>query len=44
MIENDYYQIALPLIRQFSKSYDDYYKKLLESNKYFLENYAWKNQ
>ncbi|MCI5643499.1 MAG: MerR family transcriptional regulator, partial [Peptoniphilus sp.] len=28
MIDNRYYEIAIPLIRKFSKSYDEYYKKL----------------
>lgn len=29
LLENDYYKVAIPLIRKFSKSYDDYYKKLI---------------
>lgn len=32
MIDNSYYETAIPLIRKFSKSYDDYYKKLLKAN------------
>lgn len=32
MIDNNYYETAIPLIRKFSKSYDDYYKKLLKAN------------
>lgn len=36
MIENNYYQVALPLIRKMSPAYDHYYKKLLESNEKFL--------
>lgn len=32
MIENKYYDIAIPLIRKFSNSYDDYYKKLIIAN------------
>lgn len=36
MNENNYYEIAIPLIRKFSKSYNEYYKNLLEFNdKYF---------
>lgn len=35
MIENKYYEIAIPLIRKFSKSYDEYYKKLLEAEEKF---------
>lgn len=41
MKENQYYEIAIPLIRKFSKSYDDYYKKLLKANEEYLNN---KNQ
>lgn len=37
MIENRYYEIAIPLIRQFSKGYDEYYIKLLEANKIYLD-------
>lgn len=36
MKENQYYEIAIPLIRKFSKSYDDYYKKLLKANEQYL--------
>ena len=39
--ENQYYEIAIPLIRKFSKSYDNYYKKLLKANEQYLYN---KNQ
>ena len=35
LIDNNYYEIAIPLIRKFSSSYDDYYKKILELNKKF---------
>ena len=35
---NQYYEIAIPLIRKFSKSYDNYYKKLLKANEYYLCN------
>lgn len=38
MKENQYYEIAIPLIRKFSKSYDDYYKKLLKANEEYLNN------
>lgn len=38
MKENQYYEIAIPLIRKFSKSYDNYYKKLLKANEYYLCN------
>lgn len=36
MTENKYYEIAIPLIRKFSKSYDTYYKKLLEANDKYI--------
>lgn len=35
--ENKYYDIAIPLIRQFSKSYDAYYQKLLIANDEYLK-------
>ena len=38
MKENQYYEIAIPLIRKFSKSYDNYYKKLQKANKEYLNN------
>ena len=38
MKENQYYEIAIPLIRKFSKSYDEYYKKLLKANEEYLNN------
>lgn len=38
MKENQYYEIAIPLIRKFSKSYDNYYKKLLKANEEYLNN------
>ncbi|WP_282926530.1 MerR family transcriptional regulator [Helcococcus kunzii] len=41
MKENQYYEIAIPLIRKFSKSYDEYYKKLLKANEQYINN---KNQ
>lgn len=37
MLENNYYDIAIPLIRKFSKSYDEYYIKLIEANKKYIE-------
>ena len=37
MEDNNYYQTAIPLIRQFSKTYDDYYKKLLEANDEYMK-------
>ena len=40
MEENQYYEIAIPLIRKFSKSYDNYYKKLIKANDQYL-NYKY---
>lgn len=37
LIANNYYEIAIPLIRKFSKRYDDYYKKLLDANEIYLK-------
>lgn len=37
MEDNNYYETAIPLIRQFSKTYDDYYKKLLEVNDEYMK-------
>ena len=34
---NLYYETAIPLIRKFSKNYDDYYQKLLIANDKYLE-------
>lgn len=42
MIENNYYEVALPLIRKMSPAYDDYYNKLLESNEKFLRQVNFK--
>lgn len=42
MIENNYYQVALPLIRKMSPAYDDYYKKLLDSNEKLLRQVDFK--
>lgn len=36
MVENNYYDLLIPLIRKISPVYDDYYKKLLEANEKFL--------
>lgn len=36
MEDNKYYEIAIPLIRKFSKSYDEYYQKLLVANDNYL--------
>ena len=40
MKENQYYEIAIPLIRKYSKSYDEYYKKLIKANEQYL-NYKY---
>ena len=37
MQDNKYYETAIPLIRKFSKSYDEYYQKLLMANDKYLE-------
>ena len=37
MEENDYYQVAIPLIRNFSNSYNSYYEKLLQANEHYLQ-------
>lgn len=36
-IDNKYYETAIPLIRKFSKSYDEYYQKLLIANDEYLK-------
>lgn len=36
MLENKYYEIAIPLIRKFSPKYDNYYNKLLAANEKFI--------
>lgn len=36
MKDNKYYEIVIPLIRKFSKSYNEYYKKLLKANDQYL--------
>lgn len=38
MLDNHYYDIAIPLIRKFSKSYDEYYTQLLKANDYFIKH------
>lgn len=42
MIKNNYYEVTLPLIRKMSPAYDDYYKKLLESNEKLLRQVDFK--
>lgn len=37
MQDNKYYEIAIPLIRKFSKSYNEYYEKLLKANDTYLD-------
>ena len=37
LIDHHYYEVAIPLITQFSKSYDLYYKKLTEASDYYLK-------
>lgn len=37
MTENNFYEIGVPLIRKFSRSYDAYYKKLLVANDLYLK-------
>lgn len=36
MIDNNYYQVAIPLIRKFSKSYNEYYEKMIKANERFM--------
>ena len=36
MIDNNYYQVAIPLIRKFSKSYNMYYEKIIKANERFI--------
>lgn len=38
MEENKYYENAIPLIRAFSKSYNEYYEKLLRANEKYLKH------
>ncbi|MFK8198640.1 hypothetical protein ACDH46_05740 [Aerococcaceae bacterium zg-1292] len=37
MQQNNYYERAIPLIRQFSQPYDDYYKKLLQADEQYKQ-------
>ena len=37
MENTGYYEVGIPLIRKFSSSYDDYYKKLLKANDKFID-------
>lgn len=37
MQDNKYYEIAIPLIRKMSRSYDEYYQKLLDANNKYIE-------
>lgn len=37
MKDNKYYEKAIPLIRKFSTSYDEYYEKLLKANEIYLD-------
>lgn len=37
MEKTGYYEIGIPLLRKFSSSYDDYYKKLLKANDKFID-------
>lgn len=37
LIDHHNYEVAIPLITQFSKSYDLYYKKLTEASDYYLK-------
>lgn len=37
MEDNKYYEITIPLIRKFSKSYNEYYEKLLKANEIYLD-------
>lgn len=36
MVDNNYYDLVIPLIRKISPAYDAYYKKLMEANEKFL--------
>ena len=37
MEDNNYYEVAIPLIRKFSPSYDEYYRKLIKANEDYLK-------
>ena len=36
MIDNNYYEVAIPLKRKFSKSYNMYYEKMIKANERFM--------
>ena len=36
MVDNNYYEVAIPLVRKFSPSYDEYYRKLIKANEDYL--------
>ena len=36
MTDNNYYEVAIPLIRKFSPSYNEYYRKLIKANEDYL--------
>ena len=36
MIDNNYYEVAIPLIRKFSKSYNMHYEKMIKANERFM--------
>ncbi|RRD94171.1 MerR family transcriptional regulator [Clostridiales bacterium COT073_COT-073] len=38
MLESGYYAVAIPLLRKFSRSYDQYYQKMLEADERLREN------
>ena len=37
LMDHHYYEVAIPLIRQFSMSYDHYYKNLTEASDFYLK-------
>lgn len=37
MTDNNYYEVVIPLIRKFSPSYDEYYRKLIKANEDYLK-------
>lgn len=37
MEESGYYEIAIPLLRQMSPAYDEYYNKLMRANKHYQQ-------
>lgn len=44
LLDHQYYEIAIPLIWRFSRSYDEYYNKLLNANQVYLEQSAKENE